>query len=709
MKRQESRRPVRKPLLHHTRKTLWTVSLSAVGLLSVVVYWMTACRTITWWESPSYSLAASCMGIVYPPGSLLLTILGGIVVRLPLGLPGITVLNGLAGLLGALTAGVVTSMACHVFLSTLRFEGLAWLRSRNLFAVGAVLGGLAFAFSDTLWEYALTFAPYVLTPLFTTLILWGMIRWWENAEERQGAVWLLLIGLLIGLDFSVHRTNAVLIPGLFFWLLIRYPRVFLQIRSWLMGFGGLIAGLAFHLLIIPMSAADPRMNACDPSNFARFWDYVSLKQQGGGFLIQFFPRKAPFWGEQVGDFLTAFANNFFSFSGDQFWLGVLVGVVGLIGLVMLWRSNRRFGTAWLVLFVVTASVTILYFNIPSGYFRSLHRHYLPCMVLFSFLIAYGSGYLLQAAFRSKAFAGILMSLVAALLVTSLPVSQLMRNYPTHDLTGVTFAHDTARNFLCTLPQNSILIVSGDNDTFPLWYLQGVEGFRDDVEVININLLNTTWYLHQILRRDPGFPLSYTDATIDSLHPIPWQDSTITVAITGTTADFDLPDSVSLSDSLHITVPPSIPNGYLLVHDQVLLDLVRTNRWRRPLYFAQTLGTRPAWVQEFLRPEGYVLRMVPMASPPLDVDLLKENLTEKYVYNGWADPTVPIDEPSKWMAHPLYSAYMQLAQAQMDQGDRLGALVSIERVVNLIPLERGQPVEPLAQAISKTRETLKSRE
>ena len=131
--------------------------------------------------------------------------------------------------------------------------------------------------------------------VFTALILWAMLRWWESAKLAHAWRWLFLISLLIGLDFSVHRTNALLVPGLLVWVLVRYPRTLLSIKAWGAGLSGLVLGLAASLLLIPMALRDPFLNANNAVTLQAWWDYIRLAQAGGGFLVQFMPRKAPLW------------------------------------------------------------------------------------------------------------------------------------------------------------------------------------------------------------------------------------------------------------------------------------------------------------------------------------------------------------------------------------------------------------------------------
>ena len=190
------------------------VGLAAVVAIAAAVFWLTAYPTITWWDSSRYSLAAGTLGVTGPPGSLLLTLLGWPLTKLAQGVSVAYALNLFAGLLGALTVGLVYSVALRCV--ALGDSNTPSAVSRSAVA-GAALGALTFAFSATLWGHAVMFTPYVLTALFTALILYTMLAWWQSADRPDSWRWLLLLGFLFGLDFSVHRTNSLLIPGALAW------------------------------------------------------------------------------------------------------------------------------------------------------------------------------------------------------------------------------------------------------------------------------------------------------------------------------------------------------------------------------------------------------------------------------------------------------------------------------------------------------------
>ncbi len=670
-------------------------TVAAVGIISFIIYYLTAFRTVTWWDSGEYSLAAATLGVAHPPGCLLGTILGWIVVKLAVCGSAAFSLNLFAGLVASLTAiivGIIGGFYLNRNLSLVTFSagGNGFLAA----ATGAIVGGLTLAFSETFWLYATKFTPYIFTVLFTALIIWAMIKWAECKGGRD-VYWLLIITLLFGLDFSVHRTNLLMAPGLIVWMLIFKARTFLSWRTWLFGIIGLAAGLAFHLLVIPMAAAKPFLNASAPDTLSGFWDYVALKQLGGGFLVQFFPRKAAFWDVQVMDYLRAFSANFFSWKGPVPIIGVLPGIFGIIGLIGSWNKNRRLAAGLIVLFLLTSLGAIFYFNIPANFFRSLFRHYMPSFVIFTVWIVFGLGSLIRAMIGLSDKSGRAVWITVLILLAVLPGYQILRNYNRLDGSGNYFAHDYALNIMNNLPQNSILITFGDNDTFPLWYYHIVEGVRPDITILNNSLLNTAWFIRETMYREPDLPLGIEASQIDSLRPIPWADTTIVIPVPGTAADFRLAEGVSLPDSMRLELGPTIADKYIMASDQLLLGLIRNNQWRRPIYLAAT-GNIP-WLKSYLQFEGLAHRLTPVVDPPINRALLAENLLDKYLYRGFADDCVFIDPATRMMDVNYLVSFMMLAQAAYSAGDGTQLDLVKSRMAEVMPLER---LEPLPENIEK---------
>lgn len=646
--------------------------------LSVSVYWRTAYPTITWWDSSQYSLAAATLGVAGPPGSLLLTLLGWPVAHLPFGSPA-RMLNLLAGVFAALSAGLVYIVA----LSMLRQIGIGDRRSAS--AGGAALGALTFAFAITTWEYAVQFTPYILTTVFTGLILYAMVRWWRDADDPQSWRTIALLALLFGLDFSVHRTNALLIPGALAWIAVRRPDTFRRAHTYTAGIGGMAAGLLLHLLLIPIARASASPLWNKPTTLATFWDYVSLKQLGGGFLLQLLPRKSAVWSVQVWDLARVVRDNFLHWGQTSVLLGVLAAAALVSGVVVMWRGERRLGAAFMIALVSQAALTILYFNIPDNYFRSLDRHYLPVCVMLGLGMAVGMGWWLHrladlAVARGRAF------LVAGTALCALvPMAQLLENWHAADASRRTFAGDYARNALQSLPPDAIYFTVGDNDTFPALYLQAAEGVRPDVDIVNMPVASIADFPEQLRARRPAFPLSMSAAERGAMSS-GFKMPTLTVAVEGGESALGVRRAAT-ADA--VTFSPSPIYGTWMPVDAVLFDIVRTNRWRRPIIFAVTVGEVAAWLKPFARLDGLYWRIVPVQRPADDIEVMKTNVLRS-AYRGFADSSIVLDATSRTIGTQYAYTFEKLAAALSAQGDVATCRAVKARALASLPPDRMNP-------------------
>lgn len=663
------------------------ILLLVVIFVCLTIYWKTAYRTIPWWIGCYYSIAAITLGITPPPGSLILTILGWLVTRLPLGISRIFSLNLFVGVQAALVVIMLMLISLKIIRRFVLSENIEIKESAILLtSIGVIAASLNLALSETMWRYALQFTPYMLTALFTTFLLWAMLRWWEKAEQRVGIRWLFLIMLLFGLDFSVHRTNLLLLPGFFILVFLRNRQVLGRTRTWLAGFAGLFLGLAFHFLIIPISARNPVLNANDPSNLSRFYDYISLKQFGGGWLVQILPRKALFFAVQVSDYLHFFSVNFLS---NGIILTVLTMLLALIGFLMLWRREWRLSLGLLVLFLCSSLGAVIYFNLPKDFFWPMDRHYLPSFVIFSIFVACGAGSVFLFIFNYLKKYRIIVIPLIVLLVFLIPFRQLTRNYKLIDGSKSYFAYDYGQNILQNVKPNSIVFVAGDN-FWPLFYLQVAENVRPDVTVLSPSLMNTSWYVKQTLLRNPELPLTLTKEELFNLGPIQWQDTTITIPVQSVSGFSQPTPGKVLSDSVRVRIQPTFFGKYLLPQDWLLVRMLVENRWRRPFYFTYP----PPWLFQYARPEGLVSQILPNDSTSFDTSILRENLLTKYSYRGYADPSVPIDRFSRLAGQELFSAFLSLTQSELMRGNSSACKQIKLELVKRLPPERIQPPEQL---------------
>jgi hypothetical protein len=665
-------------------------------LVVFLFYWLTCFRTFTWWDSSAYSAAALTLGVPHPPGSLLTVIAGWLIVKLPLGLDKFFALNLLSALITAVAVYIVGRIALNIHERFAKKESSEDTAPNYGPIIGVSLAILFFGLSITMWYYAIRFTPYATTALFTALIIMAMLAWQKHAGHGNSHIYLALITLLFGLDFSVHRTNLLILPGLLVWFLLFNPRILLSFKHWLFGAVGLIAGLSLHLLLIPIAAANPIMNANDPSSLSRLWDYVSLKQYGGDWLINIFPRKAPFIGVQVADYLRIFGNNFIV--GAWPVVRYLPLAVGLTGLIILFKRKWRVAIGLVAIFLCASLGAIIYFNLPQNFFRSIDRHYMPSFVIFAIFIAYGTAEMMRAVLEPKGRKWVVV-VVAVVLLVLMPLQAAMRNYGIVDGSKSYFAYDTAKNYLANLPERSILFTQADIDTYTLFCLQVAENFRPDITICNLSLMNTPWFIEQVTTRDKDFPFRLDRQELSTLSIKPWRDTTITVPVSASATDFGLPVETVMPDTITFLIQPTLSGQYIYVHDQMILKTVLANNWRRPICFSALLPESSiGWLMPYLRLEGLHWRLTPARSAGVEKDLLRRNLTANYSYRGFEDRSGPKEDPSKWLGWNYCSTFMRLAFMEFTDGDTAGCKSTIETMESLIATDNLSMPPDLAEAI-----------
>lgn len=388
-------------------------------------------------------------------------------------------------------------------------------------------------------------------------------------------------------------------------------------------------------------------------------------------------------------------------------------LLGLLGLLIHFRNDPKRAFSVLVLFVLTGLAIIFYLNQTPYEPRERDYAYVGSFFAFSIWIGIGAWTLIRVAGQRSGPA--LSWGTAALLFLAVPVWMGMQNWPSQSRSHNYVARDYAYNLLQSLERNAILFTNGDNDTFPLWYLQEVEGVRTDVRVVNLSLLNTDWYIRQMRDRTVHeslpLPISMSDEEIDqitsglTLHDpteivLPVEKDLLKAAF-GERRDALLEQASDpvIRNQILMATPYSLPvdsldnevrwylegrqagrdgqgnmRYYLQTQDLMILEILRNNRWLRPVYFANTvssqglLGLHP-WFQF----EGKAYRVVPKrreAGPfgYLDPEVHSQRLAA-FRFQDWDHPDVYFDENIRRMLTNYRYGFTQLADELIRRGDR----------------------------------------
>lgn len=410
-------------------------------------------------------------------------------------------------------------------------------------------------------------------------------------------------------------------------------------------------------------------------------------------------------------------------------------ILGLIGIFFQAKRDPNYFYVNLMLFLMMGVVLVLYLNSPP--IEPRERDYIYVGSFYAFAIWAGLGTLALADWLGKMTKNLSTGAIIATLLT-LPIAGLMaaQNWDDHDRKGRYFSVDSARNFLASCAPNAILFTGGDNDTFPLWYVQEVEGFRTDVRVIVLSYFDTDWYVEQMTKQaDESQPLPfslaperYQKGTNDVLYVMERENlnaisareylkllnsgSDLLKMQTGGKSVVNMVPSRNLIlevDSSFVTndeiVPPQfkdlfasqinlrVTGNYVTKGTMMLIDLIVNNNWERPIYFNNTsLSTIGLDLENHVVMEGMTYRLLPVRKPDyirgelVNTDLAYQNLMEKFAFRGMNDPNAYLDEEFRRFTSNHRSAINTIAMALLDENDMERAANVLNKGLEAMPHE-----------------------
>ncbi|UCH65446.1 MAG: hypothetical protein JSW63_12715 [Ignavibacterium sp.] len=189
-----------------------------------------------------------------------------------------------------------------------------------------------------------------------------------------------------------------------------------------------------------------------------------------------------------------------------------------------------------------------------------------------------------------------------------------------------------KNIMSSCEKNAILFTNGDNDTYPMWFLQLMEKYRTDIIVVNLSLLNVPWYIKQLKNSYPfgenNLALTMSDTDIDSIKPKLWEEKKVRVSAKH--------DPFNKAGKIEWLVKPTIDNKAVRVQDLMLIEILKSNDWNRPVYFSTTVYKgNTIGLDDYLNLEGLVYK-INSHRVKTSSEKLNKNLTEIYTYNGVSD-------------------------------------------------------------------------
>ncbi|MCD4679577.1 MAG: DUF2723 domain-containing protein [Bacteroidales bacterium] len=409
-------------------------------------------------------------------------------------------------------------------------------------------------------------------------------------------------------------------------------------------------------------------------------------------------------------------------------------ILGLAGLFFHFKKNYKDAVVIAMLFFMTGIAIVIFLNQYSPQPRE--RDYAYAASFYAFAIWIGLGTLFLFDKLSKVLSGKISAIIITLVCLFLvPGIMAKEGWDDHDRSGRYTALAMANNYLNSCPPNAILFTNGDNDTFPLWYAQEVEGLRTDVRVVNLSLLNTGWYVDQMKRKaydSEPVPFSlpqklYRDGSLGYVYFIERENVKGYVDLKELFSllkndperlklntrmgpiDYFPTKSFSISvDSAKVvdngTVPvelageilPEITwklnkNGVGKNHLMVL-DLLANNNWERPICFAITTGNDSyVGLMDYFQLEGLVYRLVPIKTKVnqyqiarINPSIMYDNLMNKFEFGNMKDPDVYLDETNMRMTMNLRNNFARLAFALIEEGKKDSAIQVCDKCFEEMP-------------------------
>ncbi len=408
-------------------------------------------------------------------------------------------------------------------------------------------------------------------------------------------------------------------------------------------------------------------------------------------------------------------------------------IIGLIGLFFHFKKDKSNALVIFFLFFLTGIAIVLYLN-PTPY-QPRERDYAYVGSFYAFAIWIGLGFIAIVDFFKKYTNPKTVSMIALpLLLVAIPGNMLKENWNDHDRSNRMIPHDFAYNYLNSCAPNAIIFTNGDNDTFPLWYLQEVEGIRTDVRVVNLSLLNTDWYITQMKRKAyDGEPVpfglkepQYRQGTRDYA---PFLDNakyfTVQQHMQHLTDErffqrandarrtpipvFPSKKFILPVDSANVVASGIVPKGmegriakelqwevnksHIQKNEIMIVDLLANFNWKRPIYFAMTVGDRNyLGLEKFFQQEGLAYRLMPYETKSHDgqtgevnTDIMYERMMNEYKW-GNMNGGVFLDETSTRMMTNFRGVFFRLASALAAKGENERAIQVLDRVTELLPDE-----------------------
>ncbi len=400
-------------------------------------------------------------------------------------------------------------------------------------------------------------------------------------------------------------------------------------------------------------------------------------------------------------------------------------ILGLIGLFYQFKKRSDDGVVNMLLFFFTGFAIILYLN-QAGY-QPRERDYAYVGSFYAFAVWIGLGVLkVKDWLSSKLSQSVAASLATVICLLAVPAIMAQQEWDDHDRSQKVLPRDLAKDYLESCAPNAILFTYGDNDTYPLWYAQEVEGIRPDIRVINFSLLGIDWYINELrykVNQSDPIDVIWTPSQIEGgkrdyilyrpQENIP-QDryydlydmmknyvgsddadkvdnsrggdplNTYPVKRVSVPVDQALVlknGTVNAKDSVVNELRFEIPKGALVKNDLALLNIIAANKWNRPIYF--TNPSADLGFDKYIRRDGLSFRLIPVENSRVNDDYMMDKVMNKFGFGNANVKGVYFDEENRRHLNSIRTAYAELAVDLASKGRKEDARKVLEKADKML--------------------------
>ncbi len=408
-----------------------------------------------------------------------------------------------------------------------------------------------------------------------------------------------------------------------------------------------------------------------------------------------------------------------------FCLPLLLGIIGICYQLGKKKEGLQSFTLTFLLFFLTGLAIVIYLNQTP--YQPRERDYAYAGSFYAFCIWIGLGVMaLTDALCSlvktdnKPLQTIIASLVIVILL-GVPALMAQQNWDDHDRSGRYSCRDFGANYLKSCETNGVIFSNGDNDTFPLWYNQEVEGVGTDLRVCNLSYLQTDWYISQMKRpyyQSEALPISWEPKDfMPGKNEVVWVDNKLSTPLDVQNAfafvRSDNPrtkrdgENYIPSSQLYIPVKTedivgtewenqpveeqiNINVGRRLTRSQMMvIEMLSTNQWKRPFYFAVTVGNDYyLGLEKYFELTGLAYQVTPIASPDnqprVNTEKMYDNMMHQFKYGNMDQPDIYIDENLMRMCRTHRMMFAQLAEALIKEGNKQRAVEVLDYAEQVLP-------------------------